>query len=80
MVGILASAAVVLSWAPQVRRILVTKRAGDISFGLPIILMAGSALWVAYGLHLSDPIIVTVNTIVFFVNILVLVLKRRYRA
>ncbi|MDP2663584.1 MAG: SemiSWEET family transporter [Dehalococcoidia bacterium] len=80
MVGILASAAVVLSWAPQVRRILVTKRAEDISYGLPIILMAGSALWVAYGLHLSDPIIVTVNTIVFFVNILILALKTRYRA
>jgi len=41
--------------------------------------MVGSALWVAYGLHLGDVIIVTVNTIVFFVNILIVVLKWRFR-
>ncbi len=76
----MASAAVVLSWIPQIRRILVTRKAEDISYGLPVLLIIGSALWVAYGIHLNDIIIITVNSIVVLLNLLILVLKRRYGA
>lgn len=78
LVGIMASIAVVLSWVPQVARILSTRRADDISSGLPLLLILGSALWAAYGMHLNDMIIVTVNIIVLSFNVLILVLKVRY--
>ena len=76
----MASAAIVFSWIPQIRRILVTRSAEDISYGLPALLMIGSALWVAYGIHLNDVIIATVNSIVILLNFLVLILKRKYGA
>lgn len=67
--------AVVLSWVPQVARTLRTRRTKDISLGLPLLLLAGSVLWVAYGLHLKDQIIVAVNAIVFSFNALILGVK-----
>ena len=42
--------------------------------------LIGSALWVAYGIHLNDVIIATVNSIVILLNFLVLILKRKYGA
>lgn len=74
----MASVAVVLSWVPQVRRILVTRKAEDISFGLPVLLIVGSTLWIAYGIHLADIIIIVVNAIVTLLNVLILLLKKRY--
>ena len=78
LVGVLASASVVLSWVPQIVRILRTRSAEDISVGLPMLLIVGSALWVAYGVHLDDVIIMTVNSVVLAFNVFMLVLKRRY--
>lgn len=79
LIGILASIAVVLSWVPQVVRIVSTKRADDISMGLPLLLIVGSVLWMAYGMHLEDVIIITVNTVVMSFNVLIILLKRKYR-
>lgn len=78
IIGILASIIVVLSWVPQITRILTTRRADDISYGLPVLLIIGSVFWVAYGAHLEDVIIMTVNSVIFSFNILILFLKRKY--
>lgn len=78
IIGILASIIVVLSWVPQITRILTTRRADDISFGLPVLLIIGSVFWVAYGAHLEDVIIMTVNSVIFSFNVLILLLKRKY--
>lgn len=78
IIGILASIIVVLSWVPQITRILTTRKADDISYGLPVLLIIGSVFWVAYGVHLEDVIIMTVNSVIFSFNILILFLKRKY--
>jgi hypothetical protein len=38
----------------------------------------GSVLWVAYGVHLEDIIIMTVNSVIISFNVLILFLKRKY--
>lgn len=79
IVGVLASASVVLCWVPQITRILKTRSANDISNGLPLLLIVGSVLWVAYGAHLNDIIIMAVNSIVVVLNVLILWLRHKYR-
>ena len=62
-VGSLAAFCTTVSYVPQVRKCWTTGRADDLSLRMFVILTAGIALWVAYGLMRGDPVIIAANSV-----------------
>jgi MtN3 and saliva related transmembrane protein len=52
-----------ISYFPQLKKCWDTGSAGDLSFRMFYILVAGIALWVAYGWLQSDSVIIVANTV-----------------
>ncbi|MBI4151121.1 PQ-loop repeat-containing protein [Candidatus Woesearchaeota archaeon] len=77
-IGILAAICVTIQWIPQVWHALRSRRLHDLNWGLLCVGLLGAALWVAYGLHLQDPIIVTTNVMVGFFLLLLSGMKRAF--
>ena len=61
LLGISAGALTTGCWVPQLARSLRTRSTADLSWGYLLVLLAGIALWFAYGVALSDPVIVVTN-------------------
>jgi MtN3 and saliva related transmembrane protein len=78
-IGIAAGVFTSISMLPQLVKIIKTKKADDISYGMVVVLLVGIATWIWYGVLRSDyPIIVT-NSFSLLVNLLVLVFSLRYK-
>jgi MtN3 and saliva related transmembrane protein len=78
-IGIGAGVCTGVSMLPQLVKIIREKKAGDISYAMLIILFAGLAGWVWYGILKKDyPIIIT-NSFSFLVNTLILFFTVRFR-
>ncbi len=79
LVGALAACLTTFAFVPQIFKILRTKSAGDVS---PVTLLqfsVGIALWIAYGVHLKDAIIIIANVISLASALLLVFLYHRYR-
>jgi len=64
---------------PQVVKIWKEKKAEEISLLMLLVLLSGIALWVVYGVMKKDfPIIVT-NSFSLLVNIVLMVLRIKYK-
>ena len=60
IVGLIASAMIILSFLPQIYRGFRTKKLDDLSYYFVVFLGIGQFFWLLYGLHLKDlPIIIT---------------------
>ena len=58
LIGTAAACCTTGAYIPQVVKTLQTRSAADISFGMFAIMTLGTALWLAYGIALTDwPII-----------------------
>jgi len=70
-----ASAAVLssLSFIPQIIKVLATKSAKDLSLVTLIQFSTGTSLWLAYGVHLKNAIIIIANAFTL-INLLGLLL------
>jgi MtN3 and saliva related transmembrane protein len=78
-IGIAAGVCTSISMLPQLVKIIKTKKADDISYGMVVVLLVGVAAWIWYGVLRSDyPIIIT-NSFSLLVNFLVLVFSLRYK-
>ena len=78
-IGIAAGVCTSISMLPQLVKIIKTKKADDISYGMVVVLLVGVAAWIWYGVLRSDyPIIVT-NSFSLLVNLLVLVFSLKYK-
>jgi MtN3 and saliva related transmembrane protein len=78
-IGIAAGVCTSISMLPQLVKIIKTKKADDISYGMVVVLLVGVAAWIWYGVLRSDyPIIIT-NSFSLLVNLLVLVFSLRYK-
>lgn len=78
VIGLFAGLLTTIAFVPQVVRIVRTRSAYDISWGMFSILAIGSALWLWYGIQLrSLPLIVT-NVITLTLQITIFCLKWRY--
>jgi MtN3 and saliva related transmembrane protein len=64
---------------PQLFKIIKEKKADDISFGMLIVLLAGIAGWIWYGIVKTDYPIIATNSFSFLVNSVVLGLSVRYK-
>ncbi len=77
--GIVASIFTATASIPQLIKIIKNKEAKDISLLMITVLILGLATWIIYGILKEDVIIIVANTIPFFVNILIGVMKLHYK-
>lgn len=73
--GICTSSAVI----PQLITTIKKKKASDISTIMYIVLLAGNALWVYYGVEKKDIPIITTNLFTIILNVVMLFLKFKYK-
>ena len=79
IVGIIAGIFTAASLIPQLIKTFKTKKGEEISIVMLITLLCGIATWIYYGILRKDlPIIVT-NSFSFLLNIILVVLKGKYK-
>ena len=78
IVGILAAVCTTIGFIPQIIRGIRTKRLDDVSPVMYILLMFGVSLWVSYGIHLGDVIIIAANSVAASFSVLILILRYKY--
>ena len=76
--GYLAGALTTIAFVPQVVRIVRTRSAHDISWGMFVILSAGVAMWLGYGVIVSSLPLIAANAVTLVLVLAILVLKLRY--
>lgn len=62
-IGGLAAFCTTVSYIPQVKKVWATHETGDLSLKMLLILSAGLALWVLYGVLKSDWVIIIANAV-----------------
>ncbi|HEV7781268.1 MAG TPA: SemiSWEET transporter [Chitinophagaceae bacterium] len=77
--GVIAGILTGVSLLPQLIKILREKKVENVSVWMLLILVVGLGLWVAYGILKKDPIIVITNSFSFLVNVIILILRFRYK-
>ena len=79
VVGLTAGILTASSLLPQVFKTLKEKKAKEVSIKMLLVLQAGVALWIYYGVLREDlPIIVT-NCFSLLVNITMVILRIKYK-
>ncbi|AZI26601.1 MULTISPECIES: SemiSWEET family sugar transporter [Pedobacter] len=79
IIGITAGVLTALAITPQIVKTFQTKKAANVSPFMFIVLLTGNGLWFYYGMLIMDwPILIT-NAFSFSMDILMLILKYRYR-
>ena len=73
--GICTSSAVI----PQLITTIKKKKTSDVSTIMYIVLLAGNALWVYYGVEKKDIPIITTNLFTIILNVVMLFLKFKYK-
>jgi MtN3 and saliva related transmembrane protein len=79
---VIGSAAAVLTMSafiPQIIKVLKTKSIKDVSLVTLLQLAVGVLLWIAYGIHIKDIIVIIANSITLLSLIILLVLYFCYR-
>lgn len=79
-VGSTAAILTMFGFVPQISKILKTKYVRDISFIMLIQTSMGASLWIAYGFHINDPIIIVANIVSLSTLIVVIFLFLTYRS
>jgi len=78
VIGIAAGILILSGWVPQIARGYKTKRLNDVSSYLMILIFAGAALWLVYGIALDDVYIMGVNLAAMVLTMIVLSMKLKY--
>lgn len=78
VIGITAALLTSSGFVPQIVKGVRTKRLIDVSTGMLLIWITGTALWFLYGLHLNDVIIMGANVFTCSCGIITLFLKVRF--
>ena len=78
IIGTLAGILILSGWVPQIIKGHKTKKLDDVSSYLMILIFAGAALWLVYGLALDDVYIIGVNVAAMFLTMTVLSMKLKY--
>jgi uncharacterized protein with PQ loop repeat len=76
-----ASWGVVMALSPtlQIRRILERQSSDDVSLGYLGVLLVGFALWVGYGISLSNLALIIPNSVALVIGVVTVMVARRYR-
>ncbi|WP_374349837.1 SemiSWEET transporter [Chitinimonas sp.] len=78
LIGMIAGFCTTAAFVPQVISVWRTRHARDISLAMYLILLAGVALWFAYGLMIGSLPVVLYNALTFVLAGAVLVMKLRF--
>ena len=78
-VGIIAGIFTAASLMPQLIKTFKTKKAEQLSLGMLIILMCGLAVWIYYGILRKDVPIIATNAFSFLLNIILMILRAKYK-
>lgn len=78
IIGIVAGILILSGWVPQIVSGYKTKRLNDVSAYLMILIFAGAALWLVYGIALDDVYIMGVNIAAMVLTMIVLSMKLKY--
>ena len=78
VIGILAGILILSGWVPQIITGYKTKRLKDVSPYLMILIFAGAALWLIYGIALDDVYIMGVNLSAMVLTMIVVSMKLKY--
>lgn len=63
VIGSLAAVLTMFAFIPQILKVFKTKSLKDVSLVTLLQLSLGVSLWIIYGIHLKDPIIVIANSV-----------------
>jgi MtN3 and saliva related transmembrane protein len=77
-VGAVAAALTSFGFVPQIVKMWQTKSVRDVSPITIFQFIAGVSLWVVYGVHLRDPVIITANLVSLAILIAALLLYFRF--
>ena len=78
ILGTLAGILILSGWVEQIIKGYKTKSLKDISKYLMILISAGAALWLLYGIIVDDVFIIGTNLAAIALMITVLIMKKRY--
>ncbi len=78
IIGIIAALCTTSGFIPQIIRGVRTKKLEDISPVMYFFLIFGLFLWLLYGVHLKDAIIVGANAVGLVFSIVILTLRYKY--
>ncbi len=78
IIGASAATLTMFAFIPQIAKVLKTRSVKDVSLLTLIQLSIGVSLWIVYGIHLKDAIIITANSITLTTLILLLSLYFNY--
>jgi MtN3 and saliva related transmembrane protein len=72
---------VLMSLSPlfQVRRVLDRRLSDDVSIAMPIVIAAGAAAWIAYGIAGDDIYLIVPNVVGVITNVTSVIVVHRYR-
>ena len=76
--GLFAGALTTIAFVPQVVRIVKTRSAHDISWGMFSLFSVGIALWLWYGIRLAALPLIASNIVTLVLALVILFLKWRY--
>ncbi len=77
-IGLIAGALTTLAYVPQVAKVWRSRSARDISLGMFLLMNAGIALWLIYGLLIGSPGLIAANLVTLGLTAAVLVAKLKF--
>ena len=78
VLGYIAGALTTFAFLPQVLRIVRTRSAADVSWGMISMFCVGVALWLWYGIRLSSLPLIAANGVTLVLVLTMFILKLRY--
>lgn len=78
MIGSAGALLTTFGFVPQIIKMLKTKSVGDVSKGSLIQLIIGVILWILYGIHLNDYILIIANSLTFLTLITALIIYSKF--
>jgi MtN3 and saliva related transmembrane protein len=78
IVGIIAAVCTTSGFIPQIIRGLRTKRLDDVSPVMCILLIFGLSMWLSYGIHIEDMIIIVANAFGVLFSVIIITLRFKY--
>jgi MtN3 and saliva related transmembrane protein len=76
--GLVAATLTTCSFVPQLTKVLRTRSAEDLSYGMFGAFSLGIVLWLAYGLLRDDLPVIVANAVTLVLSVTILLLKVRY--
>jgi MtN3 and saliva related transmembrane protein len=80
IVGLAAAFLTMFGFLPQVIKIYRTKSVKDLSLWAILQFILGILLWLTYGIHLKNFVIIFANAVTFFILVAALILFIKYRS